>query len=78
VRWGIAEKTLNDYINIEKVRRPFLATAKFTAGEMSTFLFHNQKLHLPTVCINKTPGIKLAIKTTSIPVWFTRRVPVVF
>jgi hypothetical protein len=32
VRWGIAEKTLNDYINIEKVRRPFLATAKFTAG----------------------------------------------
>lgn len=32
VRWGIAEKTLNDYINIEKVRRPFLSTAKFTAG----------------------------------------------
>jgi hypothetical protein len=32
VRWGIAEKTLNDYINIEKVRRTFLATAKFTAG----------------------------------------------
>jgi len=32
VRWGIAEKTLNDYINIEKGRRPFLATAKFTAG----------------------------------------------
>lgn len=32
VRWGIAEKTLNDYINIEKGRRTFLATAKFTAG----------------------------------------------
>ena len=32
VRWGIAEKTLNDYINVEKVRRTFLATAKFTAG----------------------------------------------
>ncbi len=32
VRWGIAEKTLNDYISIEKGRRPFLATAKFTAG----------------------------------------------
>lgn len=32
VRWGIAEKTLNDYINVEKVRRPFLSTAKFTAG----------------------------------------------
>ena len=32
VRWGVAEKTLNDYIAVEKGRRPFLATAKFTAG----------------------------------------------
>lgn len=32
VRWGIAEPTLNAYINIEKTRRSFLATAKFTAG----------------------------------------------
>ena len=32
VRWGIAEPVLNAYINIEKTRRPFLATAKFTAG----------------------------------------------
>ena len=32
VRWGIAESTLNAYIAIEKTRRTFLATAKFTAG----------------------------------------------
>lgn len=32
VRWGIAEPTLNAYIDIEKNRRPFLSTAKFTAG----------------------------------------------
>lgn len=32
VRWGIAEPTLNAYIAIEKARRTFLATAKFTAG----------------------------------------------
>jgi len=32
VRWGIAEPTLNAYILIEKTRRSFLATAKFTAG----------------------------------------------
>ncbi len=32
VRWGIAEQTLNAYINVEKSRRTFLATAKFTAG----------------------------------------------
>jgi hypothetical protein len=32
VRWGIAEKTLNAYIEVEKTRRPFLSTAHFTAG----------------------------------------------
>ena len=32
VRWGIAEQTLNAYIAVEKIRRPFLSTAKFTAG----------------------------------------------
>jgi hypothetical protein len=32
VRWGIAEPTLNAYINVEKTRRTFLSTAKFTAG----------------------------------------------
>ena len=32
VRWGIAEQVLNGYIDVEKTRRTFLATAKFTAG----------------------------------------------
>ena len=32
VRWGIAETTLNNYISVEKGRRTFLPTAKFTAG----------------------------------------------
>ena len=32
VRWGIAEQTLNAYLDIERIRRPFLATAHFTAG----------------------------------------------
>lgn len=32
VRWGIAEPTLNAYIAVEKNRRTFLSTAKFTAG----------------------------------------------
>ena len=32
VRWGVAEPVLNAYINVEKSRRPYLATAKFTAG----------------------------------------------
>lgn len=32
VRWGIAEPMLNAYLAVEKNRRPFLATAHFTAG----------------------------------------------
>ncbi len=32
VRWGIAEPTLNAYIEVEKARRTFLSTAHFTAG----------------------------------------------
>lgn len=32
VRWGIAAQVLNQYIAVEKARRPFLATALFTAG----------------------------------------------
>lgn len=32
VRWGIAEPTLNAYLEIEKTRRDFLKDAQFTAG----------------------------------------------
>ena len=50
VRWGIAEKTLNDYIEIEKVRRPFLATAHFTAGR-------DEYLPIPQSEITFTKGL---------------------
>ncbi|GAA4300809.1 RagB/SusD family nutrient uptake outer membrane protein [Aestuariibaculum suncheonense] len=32
VRWGIAEPVLNAYLNVEKTRKDFLSSAKFTAG----------------------------------------------
>ncbi|WP_375447369.1 RagB/SusD family nutrient uptake outer membrane protein [uncultured Fibrella sp.] len=50
VRWGIAEKTLNAYIDKEKVRRPFLATAKFTAGR-------DEYLPIPQREISFTKGL---------------------
>lgn len=50
VRWGIAEQTLNDYIEIEKVRRPFLATAHFTAGR-------DEYLPIPQSEITFTKGL---------------------
>lgn len=32
VRWGVADQVLNDYINVEKTRREYYKTAKFTKG----------------------------------------------
>ena len=50
VRWGIAEPTLNAYIAIEKTRRSFLATAKFTAGR-------DEYLPIPQSEITFTKGL---------------------
>lgn len=50
VRWGIAEETLNNYLEIEKVRRPFLATAHFTAGR-------DEYLPIPQSEITFTKGL---------------------
>lgn len=50
VRWGIAEPVLNDYLNKEKVRRTFLASAKFTAGR-------DEYLPVPQAEITFTNGL---------------------
>lgn len=50
VRWGIAEPTLNAYINVEKTKRTFLATAKFTAGR-------DEYLPIPQAEITFTNGL---------------------
>ncbi len=50
VRWGIAEQTLNSYISVEKTRRTFLATAKFTAGR-------DEYLPIPQSEITFTKGL---------------------
>lgn len=50
VRWGIADQVLNAYINVEKNRRSFLATAKFTAGR-------DEYLPIPQSEITFTKGL---------------------
>ena len=50
VRWGIAEPILNAYIAVEKTRRSFLATAKFTAGR-------DEYLPIPQSEITFTKGL---------------------
>lgn len=50
VRWGIAEPTLNAYVNVEQKSRTFLATAKFTAGR-------DEYLPIPQAEITFTNGL---------------------
>ncbi len=50
VRWGIAAQVLNQYIAVEKTRRPFLATALFTAGR-------DESLPIPQSEITFTKGL---------------------
>ncbi|RXJ45749.1 RagB/SusD family nutrient uptake outer membrane protein [Gelidibacter gilvus] len=48
VRWGKAEKVLNDYLAVEKTRRTHLTNAKFTAGT-------NEYWPIPQRYIDGTP-----------------------
>lgn len=50
VRWGIAAKTLNAYLDVEKKRRPWLNVAKFTPGR-------DEYLPIPQAQINWSRGV---------------------
>ncbi|HZG25015.1 MAG TPA: RagB/SusD family nutrient uptake outer membrane protein, partial [Chitinophagaceae bacterium] len=50
VRWGIAAETLNAYLAIEKVRRPYLNSAVFTKGR-------DEYLPIPQDQINLVDGL---------------------
>lgn len=56
VRWGIAEPTLNAYINIEKNRRTFLSTAKFTAGRDEYFPIPQSEITFTKGLYKQNPG----------------------
>lgn len=50
VRWGIAAKTLNGYLDMEKKRRPWLEVAKFTLGR-------DEYLPIPQAQMNWSRGL---------------------
>jgi len=56
VRWGIAEPTLNAYINIEKGRRSFLNTAKFTAGRDEYLPIPQSEIQFTNGLYKQNPG----------------------
>lgn len=46
VRWGVAKETLDEYFNIEKVRKPYLEDAAFTEGKHEFLPIPNQQINL--------------------------------
>ena len=56
VRWGIAEPTLNAYINVEKNRRTYLSTAKFTAGRDEYFPIPLSEITFTNGLYKQNPG----------------------
>lgn len=56
VRWGIAEPVLNAFINVEKGRRTFLSTAKFTAGRDEYFPIPQSEIIFTNGLYKQNPG----------------------
>ena len=56
VRWGIAAQVLNNYLSVEKVRRPFLSTAIFTAGRDEYFPIPQSEITFTNGLYKQNPG----------------------
>ena len=56
VRWGIAEPVLNAYIDVEKNRRTYLATAKFTAGRYEYLPIPQSEITFTNGLYKQNPG----------------------
>ncbi len=56
VRWGIAEKTLNEFFNNEKVYRDYLKDAKFTAGRDEYLAIPQPQITISQGLYKQNPG----------------------
>lgn len=56
VRWGIAEQTLNGYLQVEKTRRTFLSSAKFTKGRDEYYPIPQREIDFTKGLYKQNPG----------------------
>ncbi len=56
VRWGIAEKTLNDFFAVEKTRHSFLSSAHFTHGTHEYFPIPQEQITFTNGLYTQNPG----------------------
>ncbi|HMR84302.1 MAG TPA: RagB/SusD family nutrient uptake outer membrane protein [Niabella sp.] len=55
-RWGILEKTMNDYFAVEKGRFPWMGVAKFTAGRDEFFPIPQPQINWAKGNYTQNPG----------------------
>ncbi len=56
VRWGIAEPVLNAYLDVEKTRKDFLSSAKFTAGRDEYYPIPQREIDFTGGLYEQNPG----------------------
>lgn len=56
VRWGVAEKTLNDYFAVEKTRRDYLIDGHFTAGRDEYLAIPQAQIIISQGLYQQNPG----------------------
>jgi hypothetical protein len=56
VRWGEASEVLNAYLNKEKIRRDFLANARFTAGRDDYYPIPQREIDFTKGIYKQNPG----------------------
>ncbi|MBD3627460.1 RagB/SusD family nutrient uptake outer membrane protein [Cyclobacterium sp.] len=56
VRWGLADKVLNAYFEVEKTRRPHLSGANFVAGKNEYFPIPQNQIDLGRDLISQNPN----------------------
>jgi len=56
VRWGLAEKVLNEYFDLEKTRRPHLSGANFVSGKNEYFPIPQNQIDLGRGLITQNPN----------------------
>ncbi|MFO7822672.1 MAG: RagB/SusD family nutrient uptake outer membrane protein [Cyclobacterium sp.] len=56
VRWGLADKVLNEYFEVEKTRRPHLSGANFVSGKNEYFPIPQNQIDLGRDLITQNPN----------------------
>lgn len=56
VRWGIAEQVMNQYYNVERMRRPYYSSAQFNANQHEYLPIPEAQIRLSKFMYEQNPG----------------------